>query len=87
MVFFNLAAVVDHPCAAAVSLCLFAHVNRVMMDPALLARPKVLGLDEGWALMRDRASAELVEKAVRLAQGVGRQIATVEETRKIFNLP
>jgi uncharacterized protein (DUF849 family) len=33
-----------------------------------------------------KSNAELVEKAVKLAQGVGRRIATVDETRKILNL-
>ncbi len=33
-----------------------------------------------------RSNAEMVEKAVDLAQGVGRKIATVEETREILHI-
>ena len=40
-------------------------------------------LDEG---VLAKSNAEMVAKAVQLAQGVGRQIATVEETREILSI-
>ena len=33
-----------------------------------------------------KSNAELVEKAVKLAEGVGRTIANVDETKKLLNL-
>ncbi len=34
-----------------------------------------------------KSNGELVEKAVKLAQGVGRTIATVDEAKKLLNIP
>ena len=86
-VFFNLANVVNYPCAGAVSLCLFSHVNALMVDPRLLARQKVLGLDEGWALMRDRASAELIEKAFRAYRAFNGMAFAVSQLLSDFDTP
>jgi uncharacterized protein (DUF849 family) len=49
---------------------------RTGMEDNLYLEPGVLA----------KSNAEMVEKAVRLAQGVGRPIATVEETRKILHI-
>jgi conjugal transfer ATP-binding protein TraC len=86
-VFFNLANIVNYPCAGAVSLCLFGHVNAIMVDPGLLGRQKVLGLDEGWALMRDRASAELIEKAFRAYRAFNGMAFAVSQLLSDFDTP
>ncbi len=86
-IFFNLSNVVNLPCAAAVSLCLFGYVNAIMLDPERLGQQKVLGLDEGWALMRDRSSAELVEKAFRAYRSCNGMAFAVSQLLSDFDTP
>jgi hypothetical protein len=86
-VFFNLSRVVNYTCAAAASMCIFSYVNSVMVDPARLAQQKVLGLDEGWALMRGQGSAELVEKAFRAYRSYNGMAFAVSQLLSDFDTP
>jgi len=86
-VFFNLSRVVNYACAAAVSMCIFSYVNTVMADPARLGQQKLLGLDEGWALMRGQGSAELVEKAFRAYRSYNGMAFAVSQLLSDFDTP
>ncbi len=86
-VFFNLSKVVDYPCAGVLSLCVFNFINNIMYDPQHLGSLKVLGLDEGWALMRDDGSAMLVQKAFRAYRSLNGMAFAISQLMSDFDTP
>ncbi len=86
-VFFNLSKVVDYSCASVASLCVFNFVNSVMYDPAKLGVLKLLGLDEGWALMKDEGSAALAQKGFRSYRSLGGLAFAISQLMSDFDTP
>jgi len=86
-VFFNLSKAVDYSCASVVSLCVFHFVNSIMYNPATRGMQKLLGLDEGWALMRDEGSAALVQKAFRGYRSLGGLAFAISQLMTDFDTP
>lgn len=85
--FFNLSRVVDYSCASVASLCVFNFVNSVMYDPAMGGILKILGLDEGWALMKDEESANLAAKAFRAYRSLKGMAFAVSQLMSDFDSP
>lgn len=86
-VFFNLSKVASYPCASVVSLCVFNFVNSRMYDPALRDKLKVLGLDEGWAMMKDEGSAALAQMGFRAYRSLGGLAFAVSQMMSDFDTP
>ncbi len=86
-VFFNLSKVADYSCATVASLCVFNFVNKIMYDPKKLNTLKLLGLDEGWAMLKDEGSAALMQKGFRSYRSLGGLTFAISQLMSDFDTP
>jgi hypothetical protein len=70
-VFFNLGAILRHPCSAAACFCVFNLIDEVMHDPQLRAVPKGLIADEAWALVQNPFAAAILERSLKAYRSLG----------------
>lgn len=70
-VFFNLGNVLQQPCSAAASFCVFSLIDQVMHEPSLRAIPKGLIADEVWALVQDPFAAAILERSLKAYRSLG----------------
>jgi len=70
-VFFNLSGILQQPCSAAASFCIFSLIDQVMHEPSLRAVPKGLIADEVWALVQDPFAAAILERSLKAYRSLG----------------
>jgi len=70
-VFFNLGNILQQPCSAAASFCVFNLIDQVMHEPSLRAIPKGLIADEVWALVQDPFAAAILERSLKAYRSLG----------------
>jgi F pilus assembly protein of type IV secretion system/type IV secretory system conjugative DNA transfer VirD4/TraG family protein len=70
-IFFNLGNILQQPCSAAASFCVFTLIDQVMREPSLRAIPKGLIADEVWALVQDPFAAAILERSLKAYRSLG----------------
>lgn len=79
LVFFNLANMAETSASGVVTFCLFSFINRIMYKTELRGTLKVLGLDEGWALLSDNYASQIIGKAFRAYRSLGGMVFAVTQ--------
>jgi conjugal transfer ATP-binding protein TraC len=86
-VFFNLGNILNQPCAALASFCVFSLIDEVMTDPSLRGVPKGLIADEVWALVRNSHAAAILERSLKAYRSLGGFALPIVQDPKDLDTP